>query len=270
VAGNGSYVGKPVPRKDNNGQKLSSAARQKAMTLRKYNNRARWTNRDVRIANAFRALEVPLQQLELPHIVLRRAGEILQRSIDSWDMKNIHPVAVASFLWAVRQYDIPVSEQEILDVYPHASFAVPTLNKAKFHLQEALGDIFPLLSAAQFVPRYLSELRKLQDVRERARINDVDLERYFCEIEKRTYSVLRQVKGHSDFQGRCPPALAASAIYAMLRIDEPPKLLTQKNLEEATAVTSYSVRCHWVRLWKPILERSGLLKQNNNGGEKTV
>jgi len=270
VAANGSYVGKPVPRRDKNGKKLSSAARFKALKLRKWNNRARWTNRDVRIADAFRALQIPLQQLEIPYLVLRRAGDILQRSIDSWDMKNIHPVAVASFLWALRQYNIPVTEKEVLEIYPHSSFATPTLNSAKFHIQKTIGKIFPIIPTARFVPRYISNLQHNREIQKRAEANEVDLEQYFHELEKKTYSVLHQVEGHRDFQGKSPPVLAASAIYALLRIDEPPKLLTQVNMQQATGVTMHAIRCHWNTLWRPVLERSGLVDQSNNGGDSHV
>lgn len=242
---------------DDPGYELNPKERSKAIRLRDLQKRTSWNNQTTRLADAFTALEMTGQCFDLPTSIYDRTGVLLKKSIDAWESQNIHVLALACLVWSVREYEIPLGEDELFDQYVRRSFNRRFLKRAKFFLQDILGKPFPLERAVCFVPRYISILRHSPPIVEKTRERNLDPRRFFRELEKDVCSALGQLTSRIQ-RGRSPRIIAASGIYAVSSIREK-RLLNMSDIGRLPYISEHAIKSQFYSLWQPLLRKSGYL-----------
>ena len=147
---------------------------------------------------------------------------------------------------AIREHQLPLTEDDVLEIILTRLKHKGQLNRAKFFIMEQLGIKWPRAQPELFIPRIISTIRNNPKVLERLKKRKGTMD-YFSKLERISVRLLQSLT-FADRGGRSPAILAASAVYTIDR-----RLLyvtTQDNVGEVFRISEVSIRDHHNRLWK--------------------
>ena len=199
-----------------------------------------------RMIQGFKLINKTAVHLHLPEQTRDRAAYLLRKTLPHYPTKSQHPLVVCVLVLAIREHQLPLTEDDVLEIILTRLRHKGQLNRAKFFIMEQLGIKWPILRPELFIPKVISAIRKnpkvLRCLKRRNGTPD-----YFNRLERLSINLLQSMTSN-DYGARSPEILAASAVYTIDRLLL--HVVSQEDAGETVGVVDHSIRAHHNGFWK--------------------
>ena len=249
--------------KDSNSNRVSSNTQQLFKRLKKnYWVSAKIEDTDITTYRIFRILNDIKSYLDLSKYVKDRAA-YFYRKIIKYEKRIRNHVSLIAFciFYASREesQNSPISLGELCDIFQKLGHRVNSrlIIRDTLQYQSILGKKNVAHHSNDFLQRYINQIINSAEF-----INWIHSKHIHLEVEKYTQLLLKtsvlilKELSKTIKNGRNPVILAGTTIYCADKIiakkNGVRKLLTQKIVSRATGIAEYSIRDHFVKIFKPI------------------
>ena len=235
----GSQIGSPFER-------LSILRTSKVLRLKRVHHRTLMRIEE-RLLRGLERINKATVHLQIPTQTRDRAAYLLRKTLPHYTvfMSQV-PLVVCVLVMAIREHQLPITEDDVLEIVPTQSRHKNQLNRTKFFLMETLGIKWPSHRPECFIPQVISAIQKNPTVLRRLKRKKGALD-YFNRLERLATRLLQSMTS-MDYGGRFPDVLAASAVYTIDRLLL--HVITQTDAGETIGAVDYSIRSHHNELWK--------------------